>query len=91
MNTITDFKVDPTFDMNKDDDFVSFDELFGDVNQFDLDILGLVRRFLKIEIFNVKNNKLGAFTVKDAVEQELDEVEGSGLCSNVSVISDVLA
>ena len=41
--------------------------------------------------FNIKSDKLGIFTGKEAVEQELDEVKGSGLCSNVSGISYVLA
>ena len=46
---------------------------------------------LEVEMFNVKSDKLGTFTGKDDVEQELDKVEGSGLCSYVSGISDVLA
>ena len=37
-----------------------FDELFGDVAKFDVDILGLVQRCLEVEIFNVEGEKIGA-------------------------------
>ena len=77
--------------MNRVHEVVFFDGFFGDVTQFDADILGLVQRCLEVETFNVKSDKLGAFKGKDAVEQELDKVEGSGLCSDFSGISDVLA
>ena len=42
-------------------------------------------------MFNVKSDKLGAFTGNDAVEQELDEVEGSGIGYDVAGTIDVLA
>ena len=41
--------------------------------------------------FNVKSDKLGAFTGKDTVEKKLDEVEGSGPSYGITGISDVLA
>ena len=90
INAIAYFKLYPTIDMNRFHEVVFFDEFFGDVAQFDVDILRAFQRCLEIEIFNVKSDKLGAFTGKDDVDQELDEVEGSGLCSGVSGISYVL-
>ena len=77
--------------MNIFHEVVFFDEFFGDVAHFDADILGSVQRCLEVENFNVKSGKLGAFTRKDAVDQELYEVEGSGICSNDAWISDVFA
>ena len=77
--------------MNIVHEVICFDEIFGDVAQFDADILGLVHRCLELDIFKVKNKKLGAFTGKDAVEQELDEVDGSVLGSDGARISDVMA
>ena len=77
--------------MNRFHDVVSFVEFFGYVVQFDADILGSVQRCLEVEMCNVKSDKLGTFTGKDAVDQDLDEFEGSGLGSNVSRISDVLS
>ena len=74
INDIADLKVYPTVDMDRFHEVVFFDELFGDVAQFDVDILGAVQRCLEVEILNVKSDKLGAFTGKDAVEEELDEV-----------------
>ena len=91
INAIADFKVDSPFDMDKFYDVVFFDKLFGDVAQFAVDILGAVHGCLEVEHFNVKSGKLGAFTRKDAVDQELYEVEGSGICSNDAWISDVFA
>ena len=70
--------------MNIFHEVVFFDEFFGDVAHFDADILGSVQRCLEVENFNVKSDKLGAFTGKDAIEQNLDEVEVSGLGSDVS-------
>ena len=39
---------------------VLFDELFGDVANFDVDILESVQRCLEVEIFNVESEKIGA-------------------------------
>ena len=69
---------------------VFFDEFFGYVAQFDAGILRSVQRWLVVEVFNVKSDKLGALTGKGAVEQKLDEVEGSGQSSDVARTSDVL-
>ena len=91
INAIADFKVDLTVDMNRVHEVVFFGELFWDVAQFDADILRAFQRCLEEEIFNVKSDKLAAFTVQDAVEQELGEVEGSVTCSDVAGVSDVLA
>ena len=91
INVIADFKVDPTVDMDRVHEVLLFDGLFGYIAQFDADILGAVQRCLEVEIFNVKSDKLGAFTGKDDVEKELGVVKGSGPCSDISGISDVLA
>ena len=77
--------------MDRVHEVVFLDEFFGDVAQFDVDILGAVQKCLEIDFFNVRSDKLGTFTGKDAVEKELDEVEGSGFYSDISGISDVLA
>ena len=76
--------------MNRFHEVVFLDELFGDVAQFDADILRSVQRCLEVKFVNVKSDKLGSFTGKDDVGQELDKVEGSGLCSDVAGISDFL-
>ena len=54
--------------MNKFHDVLFFNEFFGDVAQSDAEILGSVQRCLEVDIFNVKSDKLGALTGKDAVE-----------------------
>ena len=85
------FKVDPTVDINRVHEVVFFGEFFWGFAQFDADILRAFQRCLEEEIVNVKSDKLGTFTVQDAVEQELGEVEGSGTCYDVAGVSDVLA
>ena len=46
---------------------------------------------MKLEVFDVEGDKLGAPAGKDAVEEQIDEVEGGGLGPDVSGIFDVLA
>ena len=76
--------------MNRVHEVVIFDYFFGDVSQFDEDILRSVQRYLEVEILYVKSDKPGAFTGKEVVEKELDEVKGSGPGSDVSMLSDVM-
>ena len=91
INTIAYFKVDPTVDMDRVHEVVFFDEIYRDVAQFDVDILGAVQRYLEVKILYVKSDKLGAFMGNDAVEHEFDVVKGSGICSDAAGISDFLA
>ena len=88
---VANFEVNPAIGMEIVHEAVLVDELFWDVTQFYTDVLRLVQGCLKVEVFDVKGEKLGAPAGKDPVEEQLDEVEGGGLGTDVAGIFDVLA
>ena len=88
---VANFEVNPAIGMEIVHEAVLIDELFWDVAQFYTDVLRLVQGCLRVEVFDVEGDKLGSPVGKDAAEEQLDEVEGGGLGSNVSGIIDVLA
>ena len=48
-------------------------------------------RGLEVKVFYVKGDKLGALARKDAVDEQLDEIQGGSLGTDVSRICDVMA
>ena len=69
---------------------VFFNEIMWDVPQIDADVLWSIQRGLEVEVFDVKGDKLGAFAGKDAVEEDLDEVNGSCFGADVYGVGDDL-
>ena len=69
---------------------VLFNEIMWDVSQLDADVLWSIQRGLEVEVFDVKGDKLGTFAVNDAVEEELDDANGSCFGTDVSRVGDVL-
>ena len=69
---------------------VFFIDIMWDVAQFDADVLWSIQRVLEEEVFDVKGDKLGAFSRKDDVEEEIDEVNRSCFGANVTRVGDVM-
>ena len=90
IDAVANLEVNPAIGMDVVHEAALVDELCWDVAQFDADVLRLVQRCLKVEGFDVEGDKLGAPAGKDAVKEQLDEVEGGGLGPDVSGIFDVL-
>ena len=91
INSVANFEENPDIGMDVVHEAVIVDELCWDVAQFDVDVLRSVQRCLKVEVFDVKGDKLGAPAGKDAFEEQLDEVEGGGIGPTGAGIFDVLA
>ena len=73
------FEVKPAIGVDVVHENVLVDEFCWDVTQFDVDVLRSVQGCLKVEFFDVEGDKLGAPAGNDAVEDQLDGVEGGGL------------
>ena len=69
---------------------LSFNEIMWGVAQIDADVLRSIQRGLEVDVFDVKGDKLGTFAVNDAVEEELDDANGSCFGTDVSRVGDVL-
>ena len=69
---------------------VFFIDIMWDVAQFDADVLWSIQRVLEEEVFDVKGDKLGAFSRKDDVEEEIDEVNRSCFGAEVVRVGDLL-
>ena len=91
INAVANFEVNPAIGMDVVHEAVLVDEFCWDVAQFDADVLRLVQRCLKVEVFDVKGDKVSGPAGNDSVEEQLDEVEGGGLGTDVAGICDVLA
>ena len=87
INAVANFEVNPAILHEA----VLVDELCWDVAQFDADLLISVQGRLKVKVFDVEGDKLGALAWKDAVDEQFDEVEGGALGTDVAGICDVLA
>ena len=91
VNAIVNFEVDSAVDVDVVKESVFVDEFLGGVGQHDADILWSVEWSLEVEVLDVKGDKLFVLLGEDAVENELDEVEGCGLDANAAGLCDVLA
>ena len=54
INTIANFEVDPTVDVDVVDEVVFVNELLGDAGQLDVDVLWSVKWGLEVEVIDVR-------------------------------------
>ena len=62
-----------------------------DVRELDAEIFRAVKRGLKIEVKDIKRDKLGVFSRKDAIYDELGYIKGSSFGTNVTRVADAIA
>ena len=60
INAVDNIEVNPAIGMDVFHEAVLIDEFCWDVAQFDVDVLRLVQVCLKVKVFDVKGDKLGA-------------------------------
>ena len=91
VNTVVNLKVNPTVGIDEVLQVVFVDKVLGYVGKIDAYIFRAVLGGLEIKVLDVKSNKFCAFAGKDAVEEELEKIQGCRPGANVSRIFNVLA
>ena len=62
-----------------------------DVGKLDAAILWAREGGTEVEVFDVEEGKIGVASGQNAVDDELDKLEGAGGCANVARITDAVA
>ena len=62
-----------------------------DVRELDADIFRAVERGLEIEVRDIQRDKLGVFSREDAIQYNIDKIQGISFGTNVTRVADVLA
>jgi hypothetical protein len=71
---MSNFKVDPPIVVFFTCKVVFYDELFGNVSDFDVDVLGVYHWHVKVDVFYVNGGELYSFAQDDTVKYEFDEL-----------------
>jgi hypothetical protein len=74
MATLADFEVNPSIKVQTCK-LVFFDELVGDVQDFDANAFGLGHGSIKVEVLKVDEAKAGTFLREYTIEEELEKLQ----------------
>ena len=83
INAAPNFEVDPAV-AGLLEEVVFLCEFVGDVSEFDLNVLRVVKWGVEVEFADVKGGELGARKREDAVEDEFGEFKGSSWGSDIA-------
>ena len=62
-----------------------------DIGKLDAEILGALEGGAEVEVFDIEAGKLSVASGQNAVDDELDKLEGACGCANVARITDAVA
>ena len=83
-------EIDPAIpDEGKEIIFIN--KVLRDVQKLDADIFRVVERGLEIEVGDIKREKLGVFSIEDAINDKLDDIQESSFGTNVTRVADTIA